>query len=54
MNTKQIGGANVTRTATVVVAAADSLHPEQADYVCDGVDDQVEIQAAIDALPNGG
>jgi len=44
----QIGGANVTKTATVVVAASDSLHPEQADYVCDGVDDQVEIQAAID------
>jgi len=43
----QIGGSNVTRTATVVVAAADSPHPEQADYVCDGVDDQVEINAAL-------
>ena len=42
------------RCATLVVAASDSLHPEQADYVCDGTDDQVEIQAAIDASPRGG
>ena len=41
-------------SATFVVAASDSLHRERADYVCDGVDDQVEIQAAIDALPSGG
>ena len=27
---------------------------EMVDYLCDGVDDQVEIQAAIDALPEGG
>jgi len=26
----------------------------QADYVCDGIDDQVEIQAAIAALPSAG
>ncbi len=47
----------VTRSATFVVAASDSAasSKKQADYVCDGVDDQVEIQAAIDALPaNGG
>ena len=44
------------RTATLVVAASNSSAKSkaQADYVCDGVDDQVEIQAAIDALPNGG
>ncbi|RLJ01551.1 MAG: hypothetical protein DRP08_05375 [Candidatus Aenigmatarchaeota archaeon] len=44
------------RTATLVVAASDSSEKvkAQADYVCDGVDDQVEIQAAIDALPTGG
>ena len=43
------------RTATFVVAASDSSakSKDQADYVCDGVDDQVEIQAAIDALPSG-
>ena len=37
--------------ATFIVAALDSLHKERADYVCSGVDDQVEIQAAIDVLP---
>ena len=44
------------RTATVVIAAVDaSLQARaQADFVCDGTDDQVEIQAAIDALPAGG
>ena len=44
------------RAATFVVAANDStaLAKQHADYVCDGVDDQVEIQAAIDALPSGG
>jgi parallel beta-helix repeat protein len=42
------------RTATFVVAANDSLHKNMADYVCDGVDDDVEIQAAIDALPATG
>ena len=50
-------GGNLVRgvgAATLVVSASDSLHKERADYVCDGVDDQVEIQAAIDALPNGG
>lgn len=40
--------------ATLVVAASDSLHKERADYVCDGTDDHVEIQAAIDALPATG
>jgi len=39
---------NVTRSATFVVCANDSLNKTQCDYVCDGVDDQVEIQAAID------
>ena len=41
-------------SATFVIAASDSLHPEHADYVCDGTDDQVQIQAAIDALPSTG
>jgi hypothetical protein len=30
------------------------VHKERADYVCDGVDDQIEIQQAIDALPADG
>ena len=46
----------VVRTATYVVAASDApAHVKrQADYVCDGTDDHVEIQAAIDALPTYG
>ncbi len=42
----------IPRTATKVVAASNSsdLGKKQADYACDGTDDQVEIQAAIDAV----
>jgi len=40
--------------ATLVVAASDSLHPERADYICLGANDQVVIQQAIDALPAAG
>lgn len=44
------------RSATLVIAAADSSAKSkaQADYVCDGTADDVEIQAAIDALPITG
>jgi parallel beta-helix repeat protein len=44
------------RTATFTIAAADSsaLAKAQADLVCDGIDDDVQIQAAIDALPSVG
>jgi len=44
------------RTATYVVAASDApAHVKaQADYVCDGTADDVQIQAAIDALPADG
>ena len=41
--------AAIRKAATTTVAAHDSLHPERADYVCGGADDQVQIQAAIDA-----
>ena len=50
------GGGGIT-AATVVVAASNALHPERADYQCDGVADNVEIQAALDiigSLPYGG
>jgi len=42
--------------ATLIVAASDSSEPskDQADYVCDGTDDHVEIQAALNALPAEG
>ena len=42
------------RTATVVVAAVDSEHEYDADYRCNGIDDHVQIQAALDALPTTG
>ena len=39
--------------ATITIAASDSLPQSKANatYVCDGTDDNVEIQAAIDSLP---
>ena len=42
--------------ATLVVAASDSTAKDKtnADYVCDGTDDHVQIQAALDALPAQG
>ena len=39
---------------TKIVAASDSQNKDKADYVADGTADDVEIQAAIDALPAGG
>lgn len=39
---------------TFVVAASNSLHKQRADYTCNGVNDQVDIQAAINALPDHG
>ena len=53
----QVSGANVTRTATYIVAASDApAHVKaQADYVSDGTADEFEINAALAALPaNGG
>lgn len=47
-----IGGDH--QTATYIVAASNSPHQAKADYVCDGTADQVQIQAALDALPNNG
>jgi hypothetical protein len=41
-------------TRHVVVAAFDSSHKEKADMLCDGMDDQIRIQEAMDALPSGG
>ncbi len=42
---------NISRTATLVVAANNTLalSKAQADYVCDGTADEVQIQAALDA-----
>ena len=40
----------------IIVAASDGspAAKARADYTCDGLDDQAEIQAALDALPPGG
>jgi len=42
------------RTATYVVAASDSVHKFEADYFCNGTNDHVQIQAALDKLPATG
>lgn len=42
------------QVATLIVAASDSLSKIGAAYICDGTDDHVQIQAAIDALPSTG
>lgn len=44
------------RSATLVIAASDSKDVDAAssDYQCDGTDDDVQILAAIAALPSGG
>lgn len=47
------GGADI-RGPTFVVGANDSQHPNAADYTCDGVADEVQINAALNALPAGG
>jgi parallel beta-helix repeat protein len=42
------------RTATLIVAASDSLHRNMADYVCDQIADDIEINQALNALPAEG
>jgi len=42
------------RSATLTVAANNSLHKERADYVCSGSFDRDTIEQAIADLPNGG
>ena len=46
----------LARSATITVAANDSASKSKAgaDYLCDNVDDNVQIQAAMDALPAAG
>lgn len=55
VDAETIDGYNAPRTATLVVAASDAsaASKAQADYVCDGTADNVEIQAAINALTGG-
>ena len=42
------------RTATKIVAASDSLDKSRADYICDGVNDEVEINQAFSDLGTTG
>lgn len=40
--------------ATFVVAASNSINKEHANYICDGIADDVEINYAIENCTNGG
>ncbi len=42
------------RAATLVLAAANSRDSSRADFVCDGVSDQLTIKQALAALPDSG
>ena len=48
------GLASFARTVTKTVCAFNSLDTANCDYLCDGVNDHVQIQVAIDALPATG
>ncbi len=48
---EQLNGSN---SATIVVAASNSLNPELADYRADGTADEVTIETALAALPSSG
>jgi hypothetical protein len=41
-------------TFTVASSYARQYVKNLADFVCDGIDDQIDIQRALDALPSGG
>lgn len=43
-----------TSMYTLKVASSEAKNPRNYDYVCDGTADDVEIQAAYDALPSRG
>ena len=53
-NRIQIGDTNITKEATFVIAASNSLHKKGADFICDGVADQIEINTMLNNLPTGG
>jgi hypothetical protein len=49
------GGGGGKRYATLVVGTStNGWTTNDCDYLCDGVDDQMEINQAITSLPNGG
>lgn len=50
----QSGSPKVGRSSTITVASSTSKKRYQADYICDGIYDDVQIVAAIAALPTTG
>ena len=48
------GGSGPKTVAGRIVAASNSVDKPKADYICDGTNDQAEIQQAIDALGTVG
>lgn len=55
INNTTITGASGAQTATFVVGPSSNSDSAGYDYVTDGVNDQVQVQQAVDALPaNGG
>ena len=50
-----IGGSSGKKYATVVVGTSTAGYTaDQVDFLCDGVDDQVEIEQALDSVSSGG
>jgi parallel beta-helix repeat protein len=45
---------NNSQAATFIVAANNSLHKSTADYICDGIADDLTIEQAMDDLPSNG
>ena len=50
----QLSSGGGAKTATIVVGPSSNSDSTGYDYVTDGTDDDVQIQAAIDALPTNG
>ena len=49
------GGSDGKRYARIVIGTStNGWNPADCDYLCDGVDDQVEINQAIASMPSGG
>jgi len=49
-NFKYIADRLNSAQGVVVVAASDSVRPKRADYICDGTDDETQINLAIEAV----
>jgi len=45
-----IPSVSAPKALTRIIAASDSLEPAKADYTCDGVSDEYEINVAVGDL----